>query len=184
LRGNGQGIFYTLNYLAHLERCGVPVVNGRPAFLVETSKALQLNLLRSLGFGYPRARVISCPADALKASSGLRFPVVVKAILAEAVPASSATTLLQYSSERSQTAMSTLGSTRPLWSRSSFLLVEVHITRVETLGRKYLYAIRVFTSGESFNLSPADICQTTSGVELNRAACALDAPKTGLQVEG
>ena len=31
----------------------------------------------------------------------------------------------------------------------------------------------------SFNLCPADACQTTDGVELVRAACAIDAPKTG-----
>ena len=59
-----------------------------------------------------------------------------------------------------------------------------HITRIETLGGRYLYGIRVFTSGESFNLCPADICQTTDGVELTRLACPIDAPKSGLQVEG
>ena len=35
-----------------------------------------------------------------------------------------------------------------------------YITRVETLGGKFLYAIKVFTSGDTFNLCPADICQT------------------------
>src|SRR5207249_2029468 len=59
-----------------------------------------------------------------------------------------------------------------------------HITRVETLGRKYLYAIKVHTTGESFNLCPADICQRADGVELVRSACPIDAPKTGLKVEG
>jgi len=29
-----------------------------------------------------------------------------------------------------------------------------HITRVETLGGKYLYAIKVFTTGESFKPLP------------------------------
>ena len=28
LRGGVQGMFFTLDYLAHLERLGVPVVNG------------------------------------------------------------------------------------------------------------------------------------------------------------
>ena len=36
-----------------------------------------------------------------------------------------------------------------------------HITRVETLGGKYLYGIQVHLSGETFDLCPADICQTT-----------------------
>src|SRR5207244_2388936 len=58
-----------------------------------------------------------------------------------------------------------------------------HITRVETLGGKFLYGIKVFTSGESFNLCPADICQTTDGLELARLAWPIDAPRSGLQVE-
>src|SRR5207253_1700016 len=53
LRGNGHGIFYTLQYLDHLERRGVRVVNGTQAFLTETSKARQLALLESLRLPYP-----------------------------------------------------------------------------------------------------------------------------------
>src|SRR5439155_9084990 len=63
----GQGIFYTLNYLEHLERLNVRVVNNRAAFTIETSKALQLSLLRSLGLPYPRARVINHASQALSA---------------------------------------------------------------------------------------------------------------------
>ncbi|MEO7962886.1 MAG: hypothetical protein ABIT38_03155, partial [Gemmatimonadaceae bacterium] len=48
----------------------------------------------------------------------------------------------------------------------------------------YLYAINVFPATGSFDLCPADACQTTNGVELVRGACAVDAPKTGLRVEG
>ena len=56
--------------------------------------------------------------------------------------------------------------------------------RVETLAGTYLYAIKVFPAVGSFDLCPADACQTADGVELVRAACAVDAPKTGLRVEG
>jgi hypothetical protein len=59
-----------------------------------------------------------------------------------------------------------------------------HITRVETLGGTYLYAINVYPATGSFDLCPADACQTTSGVELVGAACAVDAVKSGLRVEG
>jgi len=52
------------------------------------------------------------------------------------------------------------------------------------LGGKYLYGINVFSTGESFNLCPADICQTSDGVELSRPTCAADAPKNNLRVEG
>jgi hypothetical protein len=54
---------------------------------------------------------------------------------------------------------------------------------VEVLGYEYLYAINVYSSGESFNLCPADICQSTDGVELARGACPVDAPKNNLRVE-
>ena len=61
---------------------------------------------------------------------------------------------------------------------------EGRITRVEVLGGRFLYAIRVYSSGETFNLCPADVCQTTEGAELVRTACPVDAPKNGLRVEG
>jgi hypothetical protein len=58
-----------------------------------------------------------------------------------------------------------------------------HITRVETLGGKYLYAIKVFTEGESFNLCPAEICRVEDGVRAAGEICLVDAPKSGLKVE-
>ena len=79
LRSAHPGIFYTLGYLAHLERLGTRVINGRAAFSVETSKAVQLTLLQSLGLPYPKSRVIGDPLAAPAAADGLRFPVVVKA---------------------------------------------------------------------------------------------------------
>src|ERR1700723_137334 len=77
-RGRADNIFYTLNYLSHLEQQGTRVVNGSQAFRYEISKALQLSLLQSLGLPYPRSRVIHHSDEAVAASSGLRFPVVVK----------------------------------------------------------------------------------------------------------
>jgi hypothetical protein len=47
-----------------------------------------------------------------------------------------------------------------------------------------LYAIQIHTTGETFDLCPADICQNMRGEELARSACPVDAPKTGLKVEG
>ncbi len=55
-RGRGHLTFYTLQYLSHLERLGVRVINGQRAWLTEISKAYQLTLLDRLGLGYPKAR--------------------------------------------------------------------------------------------------------------------------------
>jgi hypothetical protein len=184
LRGHGHGIFYTLNYLEHLERLGTRVLNGRQAFTFEISKALQLSLLESLGLQYPRARVINSPALALEAARDLRFPIVLKANIG-----GSGAGVVRYDSAESL-ARAVEAGTVDLGIDQTALVQEFvparggHITRIETLGGKFLYGIKVFTSGESFNLCPADICQTTEGVELTRLACPLDAPRTGLQVEG
>ena len=51
-------------------------------------------------------------------------------------------------------------STARRWCRSSSRRAAGTSRRVETLGGKYLYAINVYTTGDSFNLCPADICQT------------------------
>src|SRR5215471_4485208 len=77
-RGAGHGIFYTINYLKHLENKGVRVVNGSRAFTHETSKALQLALLERLGLPYPKARVINHPSEAPSAAEAVGYPLIVK----------------------------------------------------------------------------------------------------------
>ena len=184
LRGGVQGMFFTLGYLAHLERVGLPVVNGLAAFTTETSKARQLTLLEALGLPYPKARVINHASRAVEAAHGLRFPVVVKANVG-----GSGAGIVRYDTPA---ALERAAADDALdFGVDHTALVQEfvparggHVTRVETLGGKYLYAIKVFTTGESFNLCPADICQRSDGVELVRGACPVDAPKSGLKVEG
>src|SRR5882724_5840448 len=77
-RGMGHGIFYTLNYLKHLEEKGVRVVNGSRAFAHETSKAMQLTNLDALGLDYPKARVINHSSQAMEAAEAIGYPLVVK----------------------------------------------------------------------------------------------------------
>jgi glutathione synthase/RimK-type ligase-like ATP-grasp enzyme len=183
LRGHGQGIFYTLQYLNYLEELGVRVVNGQTAFAVEISKARQLTLLDSLGLAYPRARVINSTALAVAASEGLRFPIVVKANIG-----GSGAGIVRFDSRQAlmraaENGRLDLGIDQTTLVQEFIPPHQGHITRVETLGGKYLYAIKVFTTGDTFNLCPADICQTTDGVEGTRAACPIDAPRSGLRVE-
>lgn len=184
LRGHGQATFHTLQWLRHLERLGVPVVNGSHVYALEISKTNQIDLLVSLGLPYPRARTINNPALAPDAARGLRFPVLVKANVG-----GSGAGITRYDSAESLGRATTAGEVR-LGIDGVALVQECaplrngHITRVETLGGEYLYAINVFPAVGSFDLCPADACQTTTGVELVRGACAVDAPKTGLRVEG
>jgi predicted ATP-grasp superfamily ATP-dependent carboligase len=184
LRDRRHDILYTLNYLAHLEQQRVRVINGLSAFRVETSKALQLSLLRSLHLPYPKARVINHPSQAPAAAEGLRFPIVVKANIG-----GSGAGIVRF--DRPEDLERAVEESRVQLGIDDTALVQEfiparagHITRVEVLGGRYLYAINVFSTGDSFNLCPADICQTNDGVQLSRAACAVDAPKNNLRVEG
>ena len=184
LRGGGHTIFYTLQYLAHLESRGVRVVNGYDAFASEISKASQLALLERLGLPYPKARVISRAEQAPEAARGLRFPVVLKPNIG-----GSGAGIRRF--DRPETlARAAEDGALELGIDSTALVQEFipaeggRIVRVEVLGGKYLYAIRVYAADGSFNLCPADVCQTVDGAELERAACPVDAPKNGMRVEG
>lgn len=183
LRNHEQGTFYTLNVLKHIEQSGVRVINGYKAFTYETSKALQLILLQSLGLKYPKARVANHVSQLVEATAGLRFPIVVKANIG-----GSGAGITKYDSIEALQTDIEAGNIS--FGIDITALVQEYIparggfiTRVETLGGKFLYAIRVYTTGDTFNLCPADICQTSNGKELVRNACALDAPRNGLKVE-
>ncbi len=184
LRGHATTTFHTLHWLRHLERLRVPVVNGSDVYSIELSKATQLDVLAQLGLRYPKSRVINDPARAVDAARGLRYPVLVKANIG-----GSGAGIVRYDNEQDlagavQRGEVQLGIDGVALVQESAPLRDGHITRVETLGGKYLYAINVYPAVGSFDLCPADACQTTNGVELVRGACAIDAPKTGLRVEG
>ena len=183
MRGHGQVTFHTLGWLRHLERIGVPVVNGSTVYQMETSKALQLEILSGLGLPYPKARVINDPSLAAEAARGLRFPVIVKANIG-----GSGAGITRFEDAQSLAAASRagkigLGIDNVALVQELAPLRDGHITRVEVLDGKFLYAINVYPAADSFNLCPADICQTTDGQELSRTACAVDAAKNGMRVE-
>ena len=184
LRGNRQSTFHTLHWLRHLDRIGIPVVNGAKVYSYELSKASQLDLLEELGLPYPRSLAINHQSLAAEAAKGLRYPVLVKANIG-----GSGAGIVRYESEAALVDAIAredveLGVDGVALVQESAPLRDGHIVRVETLDGNFLYAIKVFPAVGSFDLCPADACQTTTGVELVRGACAVDAPKTGLRVEG
>ncbi len=184
LRGHGNGVFYTQQFLAYLECYGVRVVNGAEAFAVETSKARQLALLGRLGLPAPRARVINHAAEAPAAATGFRFPMVVKPNIG-----GSGAGVVRFDTPEALTHAAAadrldFGPDHTALVQEFIPAADQRITRVEVLGGRFLYAIRIYSEGETFNLCPADVCQTTDGAELARTACPADAPRNALRVEG
>jgi len=187
LRGHGNTIFYTRGLLASLEKSGVRVVNGYDAFQIEISKALQVALFRSHGVGYPRTRVVNSPCQIVAAASELTFPVVVK----PNIGGRGAGITKFDSPEDLKTAVEQ--NLIDLGIDSTALIQEFvpkrdgSIQRIETLGGKFLYGLKIYPQGENFNLCPAEVCQIEdqpqSGISAVGEMCLTDAPKTGLRIE-
>jgi len=181
-RGQGDAVFYTLAFLAHLERRGVRVVNGYRAFATETSKALQLALLERLGLAYPRARVIHHPTQAPRVAADLRFPVIVKPNIGGSGAGVRRFDTVGDLVDAARNGLA-LGPDGTALVQEFLPAADASIVRVEVLGGRFLYAIRIRAPGDSFNLCPADVCRRADGLELERTACPVDAPKNGMTVE-
>ncbi|MEX2610907.1 MAG: hypothetical protein WEA24_13240 [Gemmatimonadota bacterium] len=183
LRGAGHAISYTGEFLAHLERRGVRVINGTRAWRTEVSKAAQIALLERLGLPHPRTRVCNNPAALADKAEGLRYPVIVKPNVG-----GSGAGVRRFDDPVALAAWASRGG--PDAGVDGTLLVQEYvppeagrIVRVEVLNGRFLYAIRIYAPADSFNLCPADVCQGVDGAELSRSACAVDAPRNGLRVE-
>lgn len=187
LRGHGNAVFYTLGLLANLERQGVRVINGYESFQIETSKALQLALFNSLGVEYPQTRVINSAEKAVEAAKDLRFPIVVKPNIGGRGAGIVKFDTIEDLETAAAENLFDLGIDQTALVQEFAPKKGGHINRVETLGGKFLYAIKIYPNGENFNLCPAEICQVENeSASVGQAVgemCLADAPKIGLQIE-
>ena len=183
-RGRGEAIFYTRDYLAHLESRGVPVFNGSRVFAFETSKSLQVSLLEGLRLPVPRTRVVNQPSLLLRAARELHFPLVVKPNVG-----GSGAGIVRF--DGFLELVSAIDAGRISGGLDGTLLLQEYhpplgsaIVRIETLEGRYLYGIRIhLAEGAGFDLCPADVCKTVDGEDLVSAACPVGAAKAGLTVE-
>ena len=150
-------IFHSVALLDHWRRAGAAVINGPDVLAIDASKARQLSLLASLGLAIPRTRVVHRAADVPDAAAAIGFPLVVKANIG-----GSGAGIVRYDdldAVRAAVADATLPR-----SIDGVLLVQDFvparggtITRIETLDRRFLYALEV-AGGGAFDLCPADAC--------------------------
>jgi len=188
-RGNGDQIFYTLAYLEHLERHGVRVINGLRAFRNELSKASQMTLLEKLGLGYPKTRVLHRAAQVEAAVAGLRWPVVVKPNIGGSGAGVRKFTNIEDLRAAAEGGELAFGMDSTALVQEFIPARRQEIVRVEVLDGKFLYAIKIHITGETFDLCPLDICKTSDGRAVEQksdivgAMCVTEAKK-GLSVEG
>jgi glutathione synthase/RimK-type ligase-like ATP-grasp enzyme len=190
LRSHGPSISFARAYLPFLEASGVPVVNGSEAFRLETSKALQLQLLDRLAIRAPRAHVANETERILAAAAGLRFPVIVKPNVG-----GSGALMRRFDSLeelRDGAAPSGPPGGTPIdRGPDGTVLVQEYlepedgsIVRVEFLDGQFLYAIRITNDSEAdFNLCPADICQIPESTDQYGNAVVGATAKKPLRIE-
>ncbi|WP_332658126.1 ATP-grasp domain-containing protein [Brevundimonas sp.] len=162
LREPEHPIFYAQSLFEHWEGRGTRVINAS-ALPIDTSKARQLSLIARLGFRGPETRAAHRQADLPKAAEGLRFPVLVKADIG-----GSGAGIVRYDTVE-DLARAARDRTAPAGINGVSLVQEYapraggRIIRVETLAGRYLYALEVESSGDAFDLCPADVCLIRPG---------------------
>ncbi|OYY90221.1 MAG: alpha-L-glutamate ligase [Sphingomonas sp. 28-66-16] len=170
LRSPDHAIFYTPALYAHWAGQGARIINGADVLAVDASKARQLALIAGLGYAIPETRVVHRARDIAVATKDLRFPLVVKANIG-----GSGAGIMRYDSPEAL-ALAVADAFLPV-SLDGVLLIQEYvpardgrITRIETLDRKFLYAIDIDGGGQ-FDLCPADACQAEgTPIEMTRAA--------------
>ena len=157
LRSPDHAIYYSHALFAHWAAQGARIINGADVLAVDANKARQLAVMSGLGLAVPATRVVHRAADIVAAAAELRFPLVVKANVG-----GSGAGIMRYESIEELA-----GAVADRFLPSSIdgvLLVQEYvparagrITRIETLNRKFLYAIDI-EGGGGFDLCPADAC--------------------------
>ena len=180
LRDHTRAIFAAQHYLAHLERLGVPVVNGSAAYGLELSKARQLDLLANLGLPAPATRVVNDPRQVERAAAELELPLIVKPNVG-----GSGALMRRFDALEELREAAASGALDDVFGIDGTALVQEYhpprdgaIVRVEALDGDFLYAIRIQNNpDQGFNLCPADICQPSSlPASESFDVCPVDAP--------
>jgi hypothetical protein len=183
LRNHTQAIFYANDFIGYLEENGVRVINGTRATEIETSKALQLVLFKKLGLKFPKAIVVNHVNQIVEAAKEIGFPLAVKPNIGGSGAGIIRFNSLSALEEAIENNAIDLGIDRTALVQEFIPIRGGHINRVETLNGKFLYAIKVHTSGESFNLCPAEICQVPEPVQQIGEVCLTTAAQKGIKVE-
>ena len=158
LRQNEHPIFYAQALFAQWEGLGARVLNGSAALALDASKARQLALIHRLGLAAPVTRVVHAREDLAAAANAIGFPLVVKADTGGAGAG-----IVRYDDAGALHEAIALGAVPA--SINGVTLVQDYvprrhdrITRVETMGGRYLYALDIESDGDTFDLCPADAC--------------------------
>ena len=157
VRGNTRAVPFALSLMRSLELGGARVLNGTQAFALELRKTEQAALMQGLGIAHPRTLAFN-DAEAAIAAWKVGWPALLKP---EQGGSGARMFLLQSPDE----LLRLLNDQPELWQPDNLLLLQEYfevdaargIVRMEFLGGKLLYAMRVVSHG-AFNLCPSEAC--------------------------
>ncbi len=158
LRGNDRAVPFALAFMRLRESQGVRVLNGSAVFALELSKSTQAGLLRKLGVPSPKTIVFNSLAGVRSRAHELPWPALLK-------PDQGGSGARIELVESIDHLASILTEQPEIWLPDNLLLLQEYvpcdpgrgIVRMEFLGGKLLYAMRVVTHGR-FNLCPSPVC--------------------------
>jgi glutathione synthase/RimK-type ligase-like ATP-grasp enzyme len=157
VRGNTRAVPLALSLMRWLELSGARVLNGSRAFLLELSKSAQAALLRKLEIPHPRSLAFNDTETALAQWTG-GWPALLK-------PEQGGSGARMFLLRSADELRRLLRDGPSLWLPDNLLLLQEYfpvdpaqgIVRMEFLGGKLLYAMRVVSHG-AFNLCPSEVC--------------------------
>jgi hypothetical protein len=165
LRGHQRAIPFANSICKNLESLGRTVLNGSKSIALEISKSSQLFLLSKLNIDHPRSIIFNDVTSLKDMVSGYKFPMILK-------PEQGGSGSRIYLCNSYQEVKDLLDNQPELWLPDNLLILQEHlendktfgIVRLEYLGDRLLYAMRVVTNG-AFNLCPSVVCNPEDGSE-------------------
>lgn len=176
LRGNTRAVPLALAYMRTLEQQGARVLNGAEVFALELSKSVQATLLRQLGIATPRSFTFNDPAALRPFADRLTWPAVLK-------PDQGGSGARIQVVESVEAVEEIFRRDPSNWLPDNLFLLQDYlphdpdqgIVRLEFVGGRLLYAMRVKTHGR-FNLCPSPVCNPDDGEGVCELPAAVEAP--------
>lgn len=181
VRGNTRAVPFAYAYMRSLELAGARVLNGSRAFSLELSKSAQGSLMNGLGIPCPKSVAFNDVEALAPFADSLRFPMLLK-------PEQGGSGARIHLVESLAHLKALIDAQPDLWLPDNLLLLQEYfpvdpsrgIVRMEFLGGKLLYAMRVISHGR-FNLCPAPVCNPESPDDAS--ACVIPSPTETKPVE-
>ncbi|MFZ7089192.1 ATP-grasp domain-containing protein [Curtobacterium sp. RRHDQ10] len=163
-RGHEHAKEYTRAVLGWLERAGRTVVNGSSVLELEVSKVAQHGLLRNAGFDVPRTTAVFGTQDLVRAAGRFTAEAPGQPFITKHNQGGKGLGVRRFDSVAElSTYVVSPEFEEPVDGitllQEYLVATEPFVTRIEFVGGRFVYAVKVDTSAGSFELCPADACE-------------------------